>query len=35
VSNQFLGHHRIVYLAGRQHDVDRTALRVDNGVELR
>jgi hypothetical protein len=34
MSDQFLGHHRIVHLTGSQRDVERPPLRVDEGVEL-
>jgi hypothetical protein len=33
--NDFLCHHRVVYLPGRQRDVDRTPFGVGEDVELR
>ena len=35
VRNQLLSHHRIVDLARRERDLDRAALGVDEGMELR
>jgi hypothetical protein len=35
VSNQFLGHHRVMRVPRSQRDVDRPAFGVDESVELR
>jgi hypothetical protein len=35
VCNQLLRHHRVMHVPGSQRDVDRTALRIDEGVKLR
>jgi hypothetical protein len=35
VCDQLLRHHRVMHIPRGQRDVDRTTLRVDQGVKLR